>query len=381
MNATVAGATFGEIMVKRGGSIDPSRFPDEEFDLYSIPAYDLGEPDVTAGHDIGSSKQIVEPGDVLLSRIVPHIRRAWVVGPNRGRRLIASGEWIVFRSDKIHPDWLRHYVLSDNFHRRFMQTVAGVGGSLLRARPAQVAGLSIEIPPLNEQRRTAAILDRADRLRVKQDEVVEHLKLLVGSVFHNSFSNEAWPSKRLDELAEVVDCPHSTPHWTDSGEVCIRTSNLVRGGWDWTDKRYVSQAEYSDRSQRGEALPGDIILSREGTVGVAAIVEDGMKLCMGQRLVRVRTLERLTPEYTLQFLLHALHPDRIGFAMVGSTARHLNVKDLRSLPIPVPPITLQKEFAYRVFLIHQLRKSKVRTSARLDELFASLQSRTFRGEL
>jgi type I restriction enzyme S subunit len=122
----------GEIMLSKSGSVDPSNFPDEAFDLYSIPAYDAGQPEVVLGREIGSAKQVVQPGDTLLSRIVPHIRRAWVVGNNRGRRIIASGEWIVFRSDRFNPSYLSHLLIAEPFYARFMQTVSGVGGSLLK---------------------------------------------------------------------------------------------------------------------------------------------------------------------------------------------------------------------------------------------------------
>jgi len=80
---------LSEIMATKTGSVDPSKHPDEVFDLYSIPAFDRGTPEVIAGNEIGSAKQIVGPGDVLLSKIVPHIRRSWVVGATRGRRIIA----------------------------------------------------------------------------------------------------------------------------------------------------------------------------------------------------------------------------------------------------------------------------------------------------
>src|SRR5262245_15712857 len=111
--SAVASIALEEIMPPRLGSVDPSAFPDEEFDLYSIPAFDRGEPEILEGSEIGSAKQIVQPGDVLLSRIVPHIRRAWIVGDQRGRRIIASGEWIVFRGETIEPRYLRHILVGD----------------------------------------------------------------------------------------------------------------------------------------------------------------------------------------------------------------------------------------------------------------------------
>src|ERR1035437_7546922 len=85
-------------------SVDPSKFPDETFELWSIPAFDLGAPEICKGSTIGSQKKCVTPGDILLSKIVPHIRRAWVVKSNdHDCKQIASGEWITFRSGDVVP--------------------------------------------------------------------------------------------------------------------------------------------------------------------------------------------------------------------------------------------------------------------------------------
>lgn len=67
---------LSEIIAKGAGSINPASYADEHFELYSIPAFDSGTPEAKTGAEIGSSKQIVKPGDVLLSKIVPHIRRS-----------------------------------------------------------------------------------------------------------------------------------------------------------------------------------------------------------------------------------------------------------------------------------------------------------------
>lgn len=116
---------LAEFMVRGRASVDPRRHPDEVFELFSIPAFDAGEPELAKGRDIGSSKQLLRPDDVLLSRIVPHIRRAWRVTPLQGMRQIGSGEWICFRGD-FDPGYLRHFLTSDLFHRQLMLTVAGV---------------------------------------------------------------------------------------------------------------------------------------------------------------------------------------------------------------------------------------------------------------
>ena len=87
--------------------------------------------EIVEGRNIGSSKKCIEPNDILLSKIVPHIRRCCVVPPKGKYRQIASGEWIQFRSDQLYSQYLKFFLISDTFHWQFMHTVSGVGGSLI----------------------------------------------------------------------------------------------------------------------------------------------------------------------------------------------------------------------------------------------------------
>jgi type I restriction enzyme, S subunit len=246
----------------------------------------------------------------------------------------------------------------------------------------------VVLPPLEEQRRIAEVLDRAEALRAKRRSALAELDSLTQSLFLDLFGDPAtnpkgWPKRELEDVCEAInDCPHSTPAWTDAGVICLRTSNLTAGGWNWEDTRYVSEATYHERSKRGYIAVGDIVLSREGTVGIAAVVKVGMTLCMGQRLVQVRSeSEALNSEFLLRHLLYMLDPLRIGQVMVGSTSQHLNVKELRALRIPLPPIELQREFARRVGVVEKLKTAQSVSLAELEALFASLQTRAFKGEL
>ncbi|RAQ42859.1 hypothetical protein B9S53_12085 [Arthrospira sp. O9.13F] len=141
-------------------NVDPSKFPNEIFELYSVPAYANKEPDIVPGSSIHSVKQLVQPGDVLLCKIVPHLNRVWIVQERGQYRQIASGEWIVVRSEIVDSDYLRYELTEPAFRSAFMQTVSGVGGSLMRARTKAVAEIQLATAPLNEQRRIVAKLDR-----------------------------------------------------------------------------------------------------------------------------------------------------------------------------------------------------------------------------
>lgn len=264
----------------------------------------------------------------------------------------------------------------------------GKGATFKQVNRADIGELRIPLPPLPEQRRIAAILDQAETLRTQRRAALAQLDSLTQSIFLDMFGDPAsnprgWDTDALQNVCSSInDCPHTTPEWTESGFICLRTSNLTEGGWQWGDTRFVSESTFHERSRRGYLQAGDIVLSREGTVGIAAIVEAGMQLCMGQRLVQVSPTPRiLVAEYLLRHLLYVLAPLRINQQMVGSTSQHLNVKELRALRIPLPPLPLQKIFATRIQAIEALKEKHRVALAEHDALFASLQHRAFNGEL
>ncbi|MEX2488124.1 MAG: restriction endonuclease subunit S [Pseudomonadales bacterium] len=277
-----------------------------------------------------------------------------------------------------------------HFLENYLETLReqSVGGIIKYIKLGNLAEAPIPLPPLAEQKRIAGILDAADALRAKRREALAQLDTLLQSTFLDMFGDPVtnpmgWEKPSLEELCEkVIDCPHSTPRWSESGVICLRTSNLGKGEWIWDDTRFVTEKDYKERTKRSEILPNDIILSREGTVGVLALVADGMRLCMGQRLVQLRVIEsKLHPKFLLHLLLHDLAPERLSRLMAGSTSKHLNVRELRKLPVFRPPLDLQHRFAAIVESIEQQKANQRAHLAELDTLFASLQSRAFRGEL
>lgn len=204
---------LGFFMKTRTGSVDPSKFKEEVFELHSIPAYDTGKPEIAKGEKIGSSKKIVVENDVLLSRIVPHIQRSWIVGKSDGLRQIGSGEWIIFDGSKINAKYLRHFLLSYRFHMQFMTTISGVGGSLTRANPNLTARFQIPIPPLNEQNRIVLKLDELlselEKGKEQLQTSLEQLKVYRQSILKHAFEgklSEGWRSKqkKLQTTDELV---------------------------------------------------------------------------------------------------------------------------------------------------------------------------------
>ena len=155
-----ATTTVGEIRRSKLGGIDPAQFGDEKFESYSVPAHAVRAPEVISGNLIGSAKQLVEPGCVLLCKINPRINRVWVVSERATYRQIASTEWIAFpRLKGLEPRFLGHFLGREQVRKHLATNVSGVGGSLMRVRPVVVDAISIPIAPSDEQRRIADKLD------------------------------------------------------------------------------------------------------------------------------------------------------------------------------------------------------------------------------
>ena len=201
-------ATAGDFRRKRSATFNPAVATDDEYELWSIPSHASGTPEVVAACDIGSNKQHVAPGDVLLSRINPRLNRTWVVWGKRDIAQIASTEWVVFPSHNGIDSQFFAALLSDSRMRDFLAANAsGIGGSLTRVRPALFDNIRVPLPPLNEQRR---IVDRIEALFDEIDRGVESLReakraiglyrhSLLKSAFEGRLTAD-WRAKNSDKL-------------------------------------------------------------------------------------------------------------------------------------------------------------------------------------
>lgn len=161
-------------------SINPLSTPETTYELYSVPSFDSQYPEIIKGSDIGSTKATVEEGDVLICKINPRINRVWVVKHHTRYPLLASSEWIVVRNSEIDSNYLKWYFSSPSFRKLIVSQVTGIGGSLTRAQPKQVAKYPVPIPDFSTQKDIASILDKLDYLislrkqqLVKLDELVK----------------------------------------------------------------------------------------------------------------------------------------------------------------------------------------------------------------
>lgn len=181
-----------------------------------------------------------------------------------------------------------------------------------------------------------------------------------------------WTVTRLKFLcSRIVDCLHETPEHIEDGDYpSIRTSDLIRGSVDIGAAKRVSADEYRHRIQRLEPKDGDILYTREGErFGLAALVPPETKLCLGQRMMMFRTNRRVLPAYLMWSLNGKFAYNFLKQDVTGATSPHLNIFDIRNVPVFLPPIDEQRALVTKIDAFFEKKSQLVeKTLATIDRL-------------
>ena len=262
------------------------------------------------------------------------------------------------------------------------------GANLPRLGPKQLASFQIPLPPLAEQKRIAEILDAADALRAKRREAIAQLDTLLQSMFIDLFGDPVtnpmgWDvvafesignsrlGKMLDKGKEVGDCQF--PY--------LANTNVQWGRFDLAALRTMDFSESDCEEFKLEN--GDLLICEGGEVGRTAIWHGAHdRIYFQKALHRVRLDPTVAvPEYVFQFMWFMAKNGGFRDLTTSATIAHLTGVKLKRLPCPRPPLEFQHRFAAIVQSVEQQKASQHAHLAELNTLFASLQSRAFRGDL
>lgn len=154
-----------------------------------------------------------------------------------------------------------------------------------------------------------------------------------------------WVSSALKHYARVIDCKHITAEFFDEGIPLASISEVKERYVNLATAKLTTEKYYLDLIGGGrKPEPGDIIYSRNATVGEAALVAENMpEFAMGQDVCLIRMGKDVLPEYILYVLKSGVVSNQLDLAMVGSTFKRINVDDIRNFAIAIPPYNEQAE--------------------------------------
>ena len=290
---------------------------------------------------------------------------------------------LVPRFDLVSPDFLFWWLKTQEKHIQSK----GRGATFKEVSKKIVEDLQISLPPLAEQKRLAGILDAADALRAKRREALAELDTLLQSTFLDMFGDPVtnpmgWEVVTVgDEIGFLTSGSRGwAKYYAKDGDTFIRIQNLKDGQLDLGDIAFVNAPE-SAEARRTKVEPGDVLLSITADLGRTAVVPGGIaKAHINQHLaiLRFTSLNPVFVSYQLASKGGQAQFDRLNREGVKAG---LNFNDVKSIRLTNPPLDLQHRFAAIVESVEQQKASQRAHLDELDTLFASLQSRAFRGDL
>ena len=297
------------------------------------------------------------------------------------------------KTEKLESSYLYRWFSSDVVQRK-LRSFANQTTNISNLDHKRALELQIPLPPLDEQKRIAGILDAAETLRVKRREALAKLDTLLQSIFLDMFGDpvtnpKGWGVMPLNELLgekSTAGAYYPKNAYSSVGTRMVHMANAFYGVVNPNEVKRVD-APLADIEKYG-LLPTDILVSRrslnyEGSAKPCLIPETDEPMIFESSLIRVRPdRERVLTIYLFHYLLNSRARAKYVFPLVTrSTISGISQSNLMKVKVVLPPLDLQFRFAVVVESIEQQRARQRAHLAELDTLFTSLQSRAFRGEL
>jgi len=329
--------------------------------------------------------RVAETNDILISVRAP-------VGPtniNLVKSCVGRGLAAIRSGSNVDHKYLFYFL------RFYEPKLAQIGKGLTFEAINRDDLESIQFPliKLSEQKRIAAILDKADRLRRTRRYAQQLSDTFLQSVFGRMFGDpvknpKEWPVMPLRQIAEKFsDGPFGsylkTEHYTHSGVRVIRLQNIGIGEFLDDDKEYISESHFETLLKHG-CVPGDVIVGTMGDPNLrACILPNTIHEALNKAdCVQIRPDSTKAKAEYICWLLNLPHTLFLATGMIlGQTRSRISMGRLAELQVPIAPLALQEKFALIVQRFERLRAQQREAARQAEHLFQTLLHRAFRGEL
>ena len=326
------------------------------------------------------ANQNVSSGDIILARMQGTVKVKVI--NNEDENIIVSTGFLVLRP-KSNADckYLFHLLKSSNFQNDKDKLCTGATQKAINN--SNFEKLEIPLPPLATQQKIATILDQADAIIQNNRAIVQKYDALTQSLFLDMFgdpvkNDKGWEKKEVINYCSCIVPGRDKPKSFTGHIPWVTTDDLVHLGITSKSKKDIGLSEVEISNVKAKKIPaGSVIMTCVGKLGVISINE--IEIIINQQLHAFQCFDQLNNV----FLMHCLSFQKeFMYKMASSTTvPYMNKTICNSIPIILPPITLQNQFAERVAVIEAQKQQAQQALAKSEELFASLLQRAFKGEL
>lgn len=320
----------------------------------------------------------------------PKILGVPTVVKTNGKNILLNqrvGKLVIKDRNKVYVPYLK---LALNYPKiRVVYKKFAGGGLQINLGKADLLSVKIPLPPLKEQKRIAAILDKADAIRRKRQQAIDLTDQLLRSVFLELFGDPVTNPKgykvgKIEDLLSSVNYGTSAKADEEGEYPILRMNNITyEGTWNLKKLKYLDMDEKERKKYTAE--PGDILFNRTNSkelVGKTAVFREKDPYIFAGYLVRSKVNSLAEPEYISSFLnskygktvLRHMCKSIVGMA-------NINAKEYQSIKILIPPISQQQKYASIVKKCERDLESYKQSLSKCENLFSSLTQQAFNGEL
>lgn len=364
---------------------------------------DKGIVGFSSADKVKSTKNAFQEGQILYGRLRPYLNKHDIASFSG----VCSTDILVFEASVLVAN-----VLVDKFFNLpfFIEYVVAnsKGINLPRVSEKTILNTTFPLPPLSEQQR---IVERIEELFAKLDEAKERLQEVADSfavrkaaILHKAFtgeltkqwrrengvSDESWEEKTLQEVCvmKITDGTHKTPVYCDSdkGVKFLSAKDITAEKICWDNIKYIVPELHEELYKRLAPQVDDVLLAKNGTTGVAAIVETDDVFDIYVTLAVLRPEKSIIyPHYLLKVVNSPLCKEQFAQHLTGIGVPNLHLRDIKEVLIPLPTLPEQHEIVRLIDdLLARERSAQQATEqalASIELMKKSILARAFRGEL
>lgn len=348
-------------------------------------------------------------GDVTFAKISPCFENGKAFIAENLPNGIGAGttELIVLRNRKIVPKYTFYLISTEKFVNGGRRTYSGVVGQQ-RISMDYVNQFPIPLPPLPEQKRIVhrieSLFAKLDEAKEKIQQVLDGAEMRKAAILHKAFtgeltktwrkengiSDDTWGEYTLQSVCtmKITDGTHKTPTYSDkeNGVVFLSAKDITSGEINWENTKYITSELHTELYSRLAPQINDILLAKNGTTGVAALVKEDKVFDIYVTLALLRpNVEIVIPEYLLNIINSPICKVQFNENLTGIGVPNLHLRDIKDVKVKVPSIGEQKIISDKVEMLlaneGMVTKNCLKQIEVIDTMKKSILAKAFRGEL
>ena len=293
--------------------------------------------------------------------------------------------------NQLNAKFLFHLMTSPAY-KDFIAALSD-GANINNLKFDDLGRFEIPVPPLPEQKRIVTLLDEAfddiATAKANAERNLQNARAIFESHLQSVFTQvgHSFSKRKLKEVCDkITDGTHQTPSYFDEGIVFLSSRNVTSGKIDWDKIKYIDEAQHLLMHKRVAPRIGDILLAKNGTTGVAAMVDRDVVFDIYVSLALLRAREEVLPKLLLYFVNSPVAKVQFNKRLKGTGVPNLHLEEIREVEISFPTsIAEQRGLLQSLDTIasetQRLESIYQQKLTALDELKKSLLHSAFNGEL